>query len=98
MKGPARRAIGKTIVLYFLEDFRGLVDKTSKFYQEAGVIKTAFRLAAGTFRPLPEAGTRKKPDRAAAVMLKIYNSLTRDKQDFVPITPGKVRLYVCGMT
>jgi cysteinyl-tRNA synthetase len=31
-------------------------------------------------------------------MLKIYNSLTRDKQDFVPITPGKVRLYVCGMT
>jgi cysteinyl-tRNA synthetase len=31
-------------------------------------------------------------------MLKIYNSLTRDKQDFVPITPGKVRMYVCGMT
>jgi cysteinyl-tRNA synthetase len=31
-------------------------------------------------------------------MLKIYNSLARDKQDFVPITPGKVRLYVCGMT
>src|SRR5688572_32694175 len=31
-------------------------------------------------------------------MLKIYNSLARDKQDFVPINPGKVRLYVCGMT
>ena len=31
-------------------------------------------------------------------MLKIYNSLTRDKQEFVPITPGKVRMYVCGMT
>ena len=31
-------------------------------------------------------------------MLKIYNSLTRDKQEFVPITPGRVRLYVCGMT
>ena len=31
-------------------------------------------------------------------MLKIYNSLTRDKQDFVPIEPGKVRMYVCGMT
>jgi hypothetical protein len=54
MKGLARRAIGKTIVLYFSEDFRGLVAKTSKFYQEAGVIKTAFSLAAGTFRPLPE--------------------------------------------
>src|SRR5574341_1034817 len=31
-------------------------------------------------------------------MLKIYNSLTRDKQDFVPIRPGEVRMYVCGMT
>ncbi len=31
-------------------------------------------------------------------MLKIYNTLTRDKQTFVPITPGKVNMYVCGMT
>jgi cysteinyl-tRNA synthetase len=31
-------------------------------------------------------------------MLKIYNTLAREKQDFVSITPGKVRMYVCGMT
>jgi len=31
-------------------------------------------------------------------MLKIYNSLARATQDFVSIEPGKVRLYVCGMT
>ncbi len=31
-------------------------------------------------------------------MLKIYNTLTRDKQDFQPIEPNKVRMYVCGMT
>ena len=31
-------------------------------------------------------------------MLKIYNTLTRDKQEFVPISPGKVGMYVCGMT
>ncbi len=31
-------------------------------------------------------------------MLKIYNTLTRDKQDFKPITPNEVRMYVCGMT
>lgn len=31
-------------------------------------------------------------------MLKIYNSLARAKQDFVPIVPGKVNMYVCGMT
>ena len=31
-------------------------------------------------------------------MLKIYNTLTREKQEFIPIVPGKVRMYVCGMT
>ncbi|MFZ2525084.1 MAG: cysteine--tRNA ligase [Candidatus Ferrigenium altingense] len=31
-------------------------------------------------------------------MLKIYNTLARDKQDFKPITPNSVRMYVCGMT
>ena len=31
-------------------------------------------------------------------MLKIYNSLSRDKQTFTPIEPNKVRMYVCGMT
>ena len=31
-------------------------------------------------------------------MLQIYNSLTRRKADFVPLEPGKVRMYVCGMT
>lgn len=30
--------------------------------------------------------------------LKIYNTLTRGKQIFIPIEPGKVRLYVCGIT
>ena len=31
-------------------------------------------------------------------MLKIYNTLARRKQDFIPIEPGRVRMYVCGMT
>ena len=31
-------------------------------------------------------------------MLQIYNSLTRSKELFIPIEPGKVRMYVCGMT
>jgi cysteinyl-tRNA synthetase len=30
--------------------------------------------------------------------LKIYNTLARDKQAFVPMQAGKVRMYVCGMT
>ena len=31
-------------------------------------------------------------------MLQIHNSLTKKKETFTPIEPGKVRLYVCGMT
>ena len=31
-------------------------------------------------------------------MLEIYNTLTDRKDVFVPIEPGKVRMYVCGMT
>lgn len=30
--------------------------------------------------------------------MKIYNTLTRKKEDFVPIEEGKVRMYVCGPT
>ncbi len=31
-------------------------------------------------------------------MLTIYNSLTSRKEPFVPIVPGQIRMYVCGMT
>jgi cysteinyl-tRNA synthetase len=30
--------------------------------------------------------------------MKIYNTLTKKKEEFVPITPGEVRMYVCGPT
>ncbi len=31
-------------------------------------------------------------------MLKIYDSLSQGKKEFKPIEPGKVRMYVCGIT
>ncbi|MFM2481726.1 cysteine--tRNA ligase [Celerinatantimonas sp. YJH-8] len=31
-------------------------------------------------------------------MLKIYNTLTRQKEEFKPIHPGKIGMYVCGVT
>ena len=31
-------------------------------------------------------------------MIKIYNSLTKQKEEFVPINPGKIKMYVCGIT
>jgi cysteinyl-tRNA synthetase len=31
-------------------------------------------------------------------MLKVYNDLTNQKEPFTPIEPGRVRMYVCGVT
>ncbi|HEX2727029.1 MAG TPA: cysteine--tRNA ligase, partial [Beijerinckiaceae bacterium] len=33
-----------------------------------------------------------------APKLRLYNTLTRGKEDFVPLDPGNVRMYVCGPT
>ena len=30
--------------------------------------------------------------------MKIYNTMTREKQEFIPITPGEVKMYSCGPT
>ena len=30
--------------------------------------------------------------------MKIYNTLTRKKEEFIPMEPGKVKMYVCGPT
>ena len=31
-------------------------------------------------------------------MLKIYNTLTGSKELFKPLTAGRVKMYVCGVT
>ena len=31
-------------------------------------------------------------------MIRLYNTLTRKKEDFETIEPNKVRMYVCGVT
>ncbi len=30
--------------------------------------------------------------------IKVYNTMTRQKETFVPVTPGQVKMYVCGIT
>jgi cysteinyl-tRNA synthetase len=32
------------------------------------------------------------------VSLRVHNTLTRKEEDFVPLVPGEVRMYVCGVT
>ena len=31
-------------------------------------------------------------------MIRITNTMTRTKEDFIPLTSGEVRMYVCGVT
>lgn len=31
-------------------------------------------------------------------MIRIYNTLSKEKEDFIPLEEGKVRMYVCGPT
>ncbi len=45
--------------------------------------------------PRPEDNT---PVEARPARLRLYNTLTRGKEDFAPIDPNAVRLYVCGPT
>src|SRR3981189_1311661 len=33
-----------------------------------------------------------------SMSLRLYDTLTREKRDFVPIDPQRVRMYVCGPT
>jgi len=37
-------------------------------------------------------------ETAAKPALRIYNTLTREKEEFVPLEAGKVRMYTCGPT
>ncbi|MCU0872031.1 MAG: cysteine--tRNA ligase, partial [Pirellulaceae bacterium] len=30
--------------------------------------------------------------------IRLYNTLTRNKEDLIPVTPGKVGIYLCGPT
>ena len=57
-------------------------------------------LEPGVPSPLRHSGIPHFPLGFIAVflMLKIHNSLSRQKEQFTPIDPGQVRMYVCGMT
>src|SRR5271156_6187575 len=41
---------------------------------------------------------RKPRAAASSSMLKIHNSLSGKKEEFKPLLPNQVRMYVCGMT
>src|SRR6516164_9683350 len=36
--------------------------------------------------------------KEAAMLVRVYNTLTRQKEEFTTVRPGKVGMYVCGPT
>ncbi len=53
--------------------------------------RNPFRPVIARYHPLP-------PVTNCPMSLRIYNTLSRALEEFVPIEPGHVRMYVCGMT
>ena len=53
------------------------------------------------FGPFAEAGFQPKKseiEKGVDRMIKIYDTMSRDLREFVPIEDGKVKMYVCGPT
>src|SRR6202046_3130509 len=46
----------------------------------------------------PPRSQHETPAEATGARLRLYNTLTRRKENFAPIDPRAVRLYVCGPT
>src|SRR5262245_13174 len=57
-------------------------------------------LAAGSWISWPPKRNRDVSDfkRGNLMALRVYNTLTRQKEDFKTVQPGKVGMYVCGPT
>ena len=43
-------------------------------------------------------GDRSTAGSLARVTLRLFDSLSRDLRDFVPVTPGRAGIYICGLT
>ncbi len=60
-------------------------------------MRLAVRAARGAARIGTSEAMREILEKRISIM-KIYNTLTRRKDEFVPLEPGKVKMYVCGPT
>src|SRR3970040_2712373 len=47
--------------------------------------------------PSPNLNTA-RPDAQRSMALRIYNTLTRQKEEFVPLRGNRVTMFVCGIT
>ncbi len=43
-------------------------------------------------------GARGPAGSLSRVTLRLFDSLTRELRDFVPVVPGKAGIYICGLT
>lgn len=60
--------------------------------------QTVVRPRAGPHRQMGTDEKGRKKRISEETTMKIYNTLSKRKEEFVPIEPGKVRMYVCGPT
>src|SRR3569833_877882 len=46
----------------------------------------------------PNGATRRAPRKKTVMTIRLYNTLSRTKEEFVPLDANNVRMYVCGPT
>src|SRR3569833_1593297 len=46
----------------------------------------------------PNGATRRAPRKKTVMTIRLYNTLSRTKEEFVPLDATNVRMYVCGPT
>lgn len=82
--------------------------KIIRMTTEEGLVEVMDYFPDPTLEKLKELETRlselaKRLDTAEQLhkrggRMRIYNTMTGKKEEFVPVTPGRVRMYVCGIT
>src|SRR5882757_7396653 len=68
----------------------------------AGSFKSAVHQNSNFDRTTMSVSTRTKPAKDGSgtphLTLRVYNTLSRQKEQFVTVRPGKVGIYLCGPT
>ncbi len=94
--GVPGRVTKKKIIRMTTEE--GLIEVMDNFPDPVSEKLEDFESRLNELSKKIDAAEKQKDSGSNGKTMKIYNTLTRKKEEFVPLVPGKVSMYVCGIT